>query len=167
MLYYAAFVPELSMQAVRLCHQLHVWYVHGLAFSVIDVLLLANTKVRLPLDLSLASSMLPVPTALLSAPPSPPDYPTPCLPISSPTPRPPHLLIHPLPRHLLNPSSSQSRHRFALRPIPRSSLRASTAGTSPIATFYAPTPICRSVSARRPPRSSSSSMIVALSVVRL
>jgi len=43
-LYYATLVPELSMQFSRLCHYLHVWYVHGLSFSVIDVLLLANTK---------------------------------------------------------------------------------------------------------------------------
>jgi len=43
-LYYASLIPEIGMQCCRLCHHLHVWYVHGLAFSVIDVLLLANTK---------------------------------------------------------------------------------------------------------------------------
>ena len=44
MLYYASLLPELAMQAMRLAYQLHVWYVHGVSFSVIDVLLLANTK---------------------------------------------------------------------------------------------------------------------------
>ena len=44
LLYYATLLPELSMQFSRLCHHLHVWYVHGLSISVIDVLLLANTK---------------------------------------------------------------------------------------------------------------------------
>ncbi|KAL1503646.1 hypothetical protein AB1Y20_012120 [Prymnesium parvum] len=44
LLYYASLIPEVGMQCCRLCHHLHVWYVHGLAFSVIDILLLANTK---------------------------------------------------------------------------------------------------------------------------
>lgn len=44
LLYYAALVPELGLQCCRLAHHLHVWYVHGLSFSVIDVLLLASTK---------------------------------------------------------------------------------------------------------------------------
>jgi hypothetical protein len=44
-LYYASLVPELGMQLCRLLNHVHVWYVHGLSFSVIDVLLLANTKV--------------------------------------------------------------------------------------------------------------------------
>ena len=37
-------LPELGMQTCKLFHHVHVWYVHGLSFSVIDVLLLANTK---------------------------------------------------------------------------------------------------------------------------
>ena len=44
LLYYATLLPEISMQLGRLCHHLHVWYVHGLSISVISVLLLANTK---------------------------------------------------------------------------------------------------------------------------
>ena len=43
-LYYASLVPELCMQSCRLCHQVHVWYTHGITFSIIDVLLLANAK---------------------------------------------------------------------------------------------------------------------------
>ena len=41
-LYYTALIPELGLQCCKLAHHLHVWYVHGLSFSVIDVLLLAN-----------------------------------------------------------------------------------------------------------------------------
>ena len=43
-LYYSVLLPELWLGLCRLCHHLHVWYVHGISFSVIDVLLLANTK---------------------------------------------------------------------------------------------------------------------------
>ena len=45
-LYYSVLLPELWLGLCRLCHHLHVWYVHGISFSVIDVLLLANTKAR-------------------------------------------------------------------------------------------------------------------------
>ena len=64
--YYASLVPELSMQACRLLHQLHVWYVHGLSFTVIDVLLLANTKAR----------ATPLPPRRCLGPHSPPPRPT-------------------------------------------------------------------------------------------
>ena len=47
-LYYSVLLPELWLGLCRLCHHLHVWYVHGISFSVIDVLLLANTKARDP-----------------------------------------------------------------------------------------------------------------------
>ena len=43
-LYYAALVPEIAMKALQLGHIVHVWWVHGVTFSVVDVLLLANTK---------------------------------------------------------------------------------------------------------------------------
>ena len=46
LLYYATLVPEIGLQCCKLLHHLHVWFVHGLNFSIIDVLLFANTKVR-------------------------------------------------------------------------------------------------------------------------
>ncbi|KOO24233.1 e3 ubiquitin-protein ligase amfr, partial [Chrysochromulina tobinii] len=44
LMYYASLLPELSLQLCRLLHQLHLWYAHGVSFSVIDVLLFANAK---------------------------------------------------------------------------------------------------------------------------
>ena len=43
-MYYASLFPELALHALRFLHHLHVWLVHGLSLSVLDVLLLANTK---------------------------------------------------------------------------------------------------------------------------
>ena len=43
-MYYASLLPELCLQLCRLLFQLHLWYTHGVSFSVIDVLLFANAK---------------------------------------------------------------------------------------------------------------------------
>ena len=70
-LYYSVLLPELWLGLCRLCHHLHVWYVHGISFSVIDVLLLANTKARDPARPPAAPARPPASPAP-SAPPTPP-----------------------------------------------------------------------------------------------
>lgn len=40
--YYATLIPELGIGLSRLLHHAHIWYAHGVHFSVIDVLLLAS-----------------------------------------------------------------------------------------------------------------------------
>ena len=42
--YYVTLVPELGLGVSTLLHHAHLWYARGLHFSVVDVLLLANTK---------------------------------------------------------------------------------------------------------------------------